>query len=59
MSLQWADLDRVGREDVAAFMERENPEALAALRSTFSRLREAQLWVTRRNSIVAAMGDNA
>ena len=49
----------LGREDVAAFMERENPEALAALRSTFSRLREAQLWVTRRNSIVAAMGDNA
>ncbi len=49
----------LGREDIVAFMARDNPEALAALRSTFSRLREARLWVTRRNSIVAAMENNA
>ena len=47
----------LGRSEVVEFMGRENPVALAALRGTFQRLREAQLWVTRRNSIVASLGD--
>jgi cobaltochelatase CobN len=47
----------LGRSEVVEFMGRENPMALAALRGTFQRLREAQLWVTRRNSIVASLGD--
>ncbi len=46
----------LGRDDLVAFMERENPDALAALRARFAALREAGLWVTRRNSIAAAMG---
>ncbi len=46
----------LGREDLVAFMERENPDALAALRARFAALRDAGLWVTRRNSIAAAMG---
>lgn len=45
----------LGRDDLAAFMERENPAALAALRDLFQRLAEAGLWVTRRNSIVATL----
>jgi cobaltochelatase CobN len=49
----------LGRADVVAFMDRESPEALTALRSTFGRLRESGLWVTRRNSIVAAMENNS
>jgi len=44
----------LGREDVVAFMERENPGALAALRDRFAALQEADLWDTRRNS--TAMG---
>lgn len=40
----------LGRDDLVAFMERENPGALAALRDRFAALREAGLWVTRRNS---------
>ena len=40
----------LGREDVVAFMERENPGALAALRDRFAALQEAGLWDTRRNS---------
>ncbi|AWB47980.1 cobaltochelatase subunit CobN [Gemmobacter aquarius] len=46
----------LGRDDLVAFMERENPDALAALRARFAALRDAGLWVTRRNSIAAAMG---
>ncbi len=46
----------LGRDDLVAFMERENPQALAALRARFAALRDAGLWVTRRNSIAAAMG---
>jgi cobaltochelatase CobN len=44
----------LGREEVAEFMARENPAALAALRARFAALRAAGLWVTRRNSIAAA-----
>ncbi|HRY06154.1 MAG TPA: cobaltochelatase subunit CobN [Hyphomicrobiaceae bacterium] len=48
----------LGRDDVVAFMARENPAALEALHSTFRRLHDAQLWATQRNSIVACMEDN-
>jgi len=40
------------RADLCDFMARENPGALAALQDTFARLRDAGLWVTRRNSLV-------
>ena len=45
----------LGREDLVAFMQAENPAALAALRTRFTALRDAGLWVTRRNSISAIM----
>ncbi len=45
----------LGRDDLTAFMDRENPAALAALRARFAALREAGLWITRRNSIAAGM----
>ena len=45
----------LGRADVVAFMERENPGALAALRDRFAALRDAGLWITRRNSIAATL----
>lgn len=45
----------LGRDDLVAFMGRENPAALHALRDLFRRLAEAGLWVTRRNSIAATM----
>ena len=41
------------RSDLVAFMARENPGALQALRDRFAALREAGLWITRRNSIAA------
>ena len=41
------------RDDVVAFMARENPAALSALRDRFRALAEADLWTTRRNSIAA------
>ena len=46
----------LGRGDVIAFMVRENPAALEALRDRFAALREAGLWVTRRNSVVMGAG---
>ncbi len=49
----------LGRDDLTAFMARENPEALAALRDLFQRLADAGLWQTRRNSIAAALGGGA
>lgn len=49
----------LGRPDVVSFMERESPEALHALRGTFKRLQDAQLWVTRRNSIAAALDEKS
>jgi cobaltochelatase CobN len=45
----------LGRDDLRAFLSRENPAALTAMEDIFHRLREAGLWVTRRNSIVAAL----
>ncbi|MDP4032355.1 MAG: cobaltochelatase subunit CobN [Pseudorhodobacter sp.] len=45
----------LGRDDLLAFMARENPAALAALRDRFAALRDAGLWVTRRNSIAASL----
>ena len=41
----------LGRDDIIAFMARENPAALAALQSRFAALREAGLWASRRNSL--------
>lgn len=41
--------------EVHAFLQRENPLALEAMEDCFRRLRDAGLWITRRNSIVAAM----
>lgn len=46
----------LGRPDVLDFMARENPAALAALRERFDALRDAGLWLTRRNSIAAGLG---
>ncbi len=46
----------LGRPEVAAFLARENPEALAAMRARFGRLRDAGLWRTRSNSIGAVLG---
>ncbi len=45
----------LGRDDLLAFMERENPAALKAMQDRFAALRDAGLWVTRRNSISAKM----
>ncbi|WP_333828471.1 cobaltochelatase subunit CobN [Pararhodobacter sp.] len=45
----------LGREAVVAFMSRENPAALHALHDLFARLRDAGLWVTRRNAIAATL----
>lgn len=43
------------QDDVRAFLGRENPMALAAMLSTFERLKESGLWKTRRNSIAASL----
>ncbi len=48
----------LGREDLVAFLERENPAALAAMKSRFAALRNANLWMTRRNSIAAALEED-
>ena len=45
----------LGRDDLVAFMDRENPAALAEMRARFVALRDAGLWITRRNSINAQM----
>ena len=45
----------LGRDDLVAFMARENPAALAAMRDRFAALHAAGLWVTRRNSIAASL----
>ncbi|QFG36835.1 cobaltochelatase CobN subunit [Paracoccus pantotrophus] len=45
----------LGRPEVVAFMERENPAALAAMRALFARLLESGLWVSRRNSVLAEL----
>jgi cobaltochelatase CobN len=46
----------LGREDLVAFMDRENPLALQAMRDQFRALADAGLWVTRRNSIAMTLG---
>lgn len=43
----------LGRAEVVDFMAAANPAALAALRARFRRLRDAGLWHSRRNSILA------
>ncbi|TGN55933.1 cobaltochelatase subunit CobN [Paracoccus liaowanqingii] len=45
----------LGRPEIEAFLAEANPQALAAMRDLFRRLAEAGLWVTRRNSIAAAL----
>ncbi|WP_431298260.1 cobaltochelatase subunit CobN [Tabrizicola sp. BL-A-41-H6] len=45
----------LGREEVRDFLARENPAALAAMEDLFRRLRDAGLWLTRRNSIAAVL----
>lgn len=45
----------LGNDDIRSFMGRENPAALAAMETCFTRLHEASLWRTRRNSIAAAL----
>ncbi len=45
----------LGRDEVRDFLARENPAALAAMEDLFRRLRDAGLWLTRRNSIAARL----
>ena len=45
----------LGRDDLVDFMASENPKALEEMRNRFVALRDAGLWMTRRNSITAAM----
>jgi cobaltochelatase CobN len=49
----------LGRDEVVAFLQAHNPEALAAMRDLFQRLHAAGLWTTRRNSIAASLGGAA
>ncbi|MDP3959545.1 MAG: cobaltochelatase subunit CobN [Pseudorhodobacter sp.] len=48
----------LGRDDLVAFMATANPGALAAMQARFAALREAGLWITRSNSIAAAMAQD-
>lgn len=41
----------LGTAEVVAFLERENPQALAAMQARFAALRDAGLWQTRRNDL--------
>ena len=45
----------LGRDDLVDFLKAENPKALDEMRNRFAALRDAGLWITRRNSISAAM----
>ncbi|SFN79934.1 cobaltochelatase subunit CobN [Sphingomonas sp. OK281] len=45
----------LGRDDVGAFLARANPGALAAMQTRFAALHAADLWPTRRNSILAQL----
>ncbi|UOA28683.1 cobaltochelatase subunit CobN [Pseudosulfitobacter sp. DSM 107133] len=49
----------LGRDDLVDFMETANPQALAALRTRFDAVKDAGLWTSRRNSILARMGAEA
>lgn len=46
----------LGRPDLVEFMAQANPAALEALRTRFGALREAGIWITRRNSIAVTVG---
>lgn len=46
----------LGRPEVSDFLARENPAALSRMQEIFRALREAGLWITRRNSIAAELG---
>ena len=41
----------LGRDDLVAFMEAENPQALQEMRDRFTALRDAGLWITRRKTV--------
>ncbi len=45
----------LSNDEIRAFIADANPAALAAMEDCFSRLHEASLWVTRRNSIAASL----
>ncbi len=45
----------LGRDDVHAFLANANPGALAAMKARFAALHAADLWPTRRNSILASL----
>ncbi|MDA5556352.1 cobaltochelatase subunit CobN [Shimia sp. MMG029] len=45
----------LGDDGVVDFLQKENPQALVAMRDRFAALYEAGLWVTRRNSILAEL----
>ncbi|SEO49661.1 cobaltochelatase CobN subunit [Salinihabitans flavidus] len=45
----------LGDPQITAFLEENNPEALAAMRGKFAALHAAGLWQTRRNSILAGL----
>ena len=47
----------LGNERVRGFIARENAAALTAMETCFTRLHDASLWKTRRNSIAAALGN--
>jgi cobaltochelatase CobN len=47
----------LGNAAVCDFMARENPQALAAMQARFAALHRAGLWVSRRNSILAQVGN--
>lgn len=49
----------LGKPEVCAFLERENPRALAAMEARFAALHASGLWSTRRNSILAGLGGEA
>ncbi|KAA0969549.1 cobaltochelatase subunit CobN [Aureimonas fodinaquatilis] len=45
----------LGRAELYAFMEQENPVALNAMKDCFTRLIAAGLWNSRRNSVLAGL----
>ncbi|MEM1342777.1 MAG: cobaltochelatase subunit CobN, partial [Pseudomonadota bacterium] len=45
----------LGEDETRAFLEAENPQALAAMRDRFAELDRAGLWKSRRNSIRAEL----
>jgi cobaltochelatase CobN len=48
----------LGREDLTAFLQAENPAALATMQARFQALHDAGLWITRRNSIAVQIGSS-